>query len=262
MTLWPGEYDAGGESTALAEHLFRQSAPSIAAANKKRPSLFSPSTQGVFSQRLIQSIRSDIASSLANITGAGQDDVQGQQSQADDDDRPPPEQEVIPATEDVPAPNKDEIDIAAKKVTDGYVDAQDIVQARRKKEKKKARVSDSNTDGGSTAISESAKSKEGKKRKWTKEEKAERKRQLQEQREAVVPFDYNTVTSVLDKTETEAKAGAKRTAKAGERKRKDGPTKSETTLQINPSRRGRYSDVGHGRDRKEQAGGKSMTFSQ
>lgn len=260
-------------SSSLASMLFKtnggQNESGIGAASTRMAkSLFAPTSTVAASQQLLQGIRSDLTSALGSLLSGGQN------AASSNDESEVREKKVSQAVAESPKvlqeteseSNKEET-VAEQNASDSVMDDGVLHNVRKTKSKKSSeKASSSNlarsadyvmsddTPAQSVPSSEGEEKKQ-KKRKWTKEEKAQRKRQQEEALSNVEPFDYTTANSILDAKSTTPT----NTPKQQKLNKKKGEGKSANN---SPAKnKGRYANVPVGRDRREQAGGKSMTFS-
>lgn len=212
-------------------------------------SLFTPVSTVAASQQLLQGIRTDLTSALGSLLSSGQQAVTSNndaEKQAKNDVQVVAEPSKV--QEDTSESKKMDVEEASDSIPDDGI-LRDVRKTKGKKSPEKV-TSSNDIPSDDTPVQ--------KKRKWTKEEKAQRKRQQEEALSKVEPFDYTTANSVLDAKSTTPTS----TPKHQKVQKKKGEGKSANNSPANnKGRQGRYANVPVGRDRREQAGGKSMTFS-
>ncbi|PWN34338.1 uncharacterized protein FA14DRAFT_161765 [Meira miltonrushii] len=279
MLLWPTNETRNTlsaptpSSSSLASMLFKTNANQNesgvgAAATKMAKSLFAPASTVAASQQLLQGIRSDLTSALGSLLTGDQsatmsnDDTEVRGKKIAEAVAEPPK-----VQQDTESENKKTDAVAEQDVSDTVMDDGVLRNVRKTKGKKSSgKASSSNNARNADDVpsddtpAQSVPSSEGeekkqKKRKWTKEEKAQRKRQQEDALSNVEPFDYTTANSVLDAKS----ATPTNTSRQQKPSKKKGEGKSANNSPAN--NKGRYANVPVGRDRREQAGGKSMTFS-
>lgn len=266
-----------------------------------RKSLFAPATKAATSQTLLQSIRADLRSALRGVFGQGRgtqaQDAQMQldvenpdaqdvkeesrQGEAAHSAQPVESVETFSLPESKPSVHSESKN-GAEASDDG--DIGDVVQnvRRGKKKDKKGRQTSKTGEGGDSDAATpapSTSSENGKKRRWTKEEKEARKAARVQAGDgesgslassSLKPYDYSTSVSVLDaKPSSDAgdvangdrkKKGRNIGGERSDKKDRNAASGSAPAAKT-PGSRARYGNVPVGRDRREQAGGKSMTFS-
>lgn len=268
--LWPTSETNGStlSSSSLASMLFKLHANKNASDNgasstRMARSLFTPATTIAASQQLLQGIRSDLTSALGNLLSSGQQAAMskdGLEVSEKDQEQAVAESQKLQEEAKEDAPESKKVDSGEIAMDDGVL--RDVRKTKGKKSSGSASLpfaarNSDDTAAQSVPSSEEEEKKE-KKRKWTKEEKAQRKRQLEEALSNVEPFDYAKAESILDaKSVTSTN-----TSKHQKVNKKKGEGKSSNNSPANKKGgQGRYSNVPVGRDRREQSGGKSMTFS-
>lgn len=270
--LWPTDETMnaleGPSSSSLASMLFKTDSSRGTTSSRATRSLFTPAPAVAASQQLLEGIRSDLTSALGNLLSAGQHDLISSDEQdlhekkraSDIAELPKAQQEA--SRDGVDA--KSTIALSEQENSENILDDNVLRDVRKTKGKKGSVIvsspkSDRNHEDTPSKFSVSeGEDKKQKKRKWTKEEKAQRKRQQEEARSAIEPFDYSKADSILDAKSTTPSD----TPNRQKGKKKKGEVKSANqSPSNNKGRQGRYSNVSVGRDRREQAGGKSMTFS-
>jgi exosome complex exonuclease RRP6 len=268
VPLWPIDESSGSipGPSAVATFLFQgKSAGEV--DKSTRASLFAPLPKAASASNVLNGIRSELTSALKGIIGL----TAGNASETEKDEEATVEPETVPfvAKEDrAPLVNgnmatsqiQHAAEISSTSQSPEVEMEPTILQVKKDKKDKKRR-----------AVEDQASPKE-KKAKWTKEQKEQRKKERDAKAEAlknVVPFDYSSAKSVLDAkpvapTSVPFESGS---SKKKSKDKKKGGGKSEpkfagaTTNGDKKEGSDRYASITVRRDRREQQGGKSMSFS-
>lgn len=255
LTLLPGP-------SAIASLLFGNAAQEAKdkSTNLLRNSLFSPLPKTANNTRILDGIKSDLTSALKNVLRLKGSVIE----ESDEIEQPPIQPETVAFVEkedrmavvEANTANTRTNMVEQSPTTSEQADT--LVKVKKHKKKRKSSEEDQSS------------SKE-KKTRWTKEEKEQRKKERESKAEElkdIIPFDYSTAKSILDaKTATPATAAAFQEANASKNKRKDKKKKegksSDHFKDKNDDKGGvgRYSGISVRRNRREQQGGKSMSFS-
>lgn len=261
QSLWPTVADSTDNSrgSRLAS-LFRNN-EGVSAVNINKPSppksLFTSMSKEASIQSLLNSVQQDLTHALGKILGGSRPLTR---SSEDMRTSPPLSQSIdggLDATDSAENP-VDYVETSSRSplheqigersspsVIDEHNSEAVLTNVKKSKRKNKRKSHGESHDGPQGTIVEP----HAKKKRWSKQEKLERKSLPDD---STQPFDYTNSVSVLDHQATAKRASEPKNPHKKERVSSKDKTSAE---------QGRYANVPVGRDRREQAGGKSMTFS-
>ena len=279
LSLWPADEattSAKGPSP-IASLLFadglsgQAGAPGAAHDKEVKGSLFAPRPKAANAQKIMTGIKSELTAALMTILGRSRETAGDQY----EEQRPPSgaalsEQEKIPsvAGQDRQLPDISDVTADVPEASPSSSPsplAEDRV-LKVKKSKKRA------------PNDELASSPKDKKARWSKEEKERRRREKDGKEsesngavnQTIQPFDYSTAKSVLDSNPTvmggKEDKRKKKDKKSKDKEDKDGGAKRSKGKTADAAESGkdgkadRYASISVRRDRREQQGGKSMSF--
>lgn len=266
--LWPAS-DEGGTSargpSTIASLLFGRSKPKPNDETPTQNSLFAPLPRTLTNLKVLTGIKTELTSALNgilgnNVGGAKEVNSEGERDINHNTTKLEPETVPFVAKRDrlaVTEANNVSSSSQANLATPGSLQAEKIDDVLKVKKDSKAKKREASDDRASSTKSE-------KKPKWTKEQKEQRRREREDKEylasAAIEPFDYSKAKSVLDSKPAVPVKDEGRVQKKKDKKEKD--KKTSRTSSGATDEKGRYANISVRRDRKEQQGGKSMSFSQ
>ncbi|UZJ52111.1 hypothetical protein CBS101457_001431 [Exobasidium rhododendri] len=256
QSLWPANESSRSSSqvkSAIASLLFGGNQSEAGAEDGKigKSSLFAPLPKTLTNLKIMTGIKSDFASALRGILG---------KKGCNDDD-----QGVAEEVADMSQSDSFKLDSAQDQVNVGRILEERSESAADAEEGENDRILKIKKDTKKrSATDDQTTSSKEKKPKWTKEQKEQRRKDRESNDAATVePFDYSNAKSVLDTKPTIPVKDESGKAKNKKRDKQDKSKKEGVSKAANSKEdKARYANISVRRDRREQQGGKSMSFQQ